>query len=234
VIIRETEDEFYMITQHDHAQLSGVLASHFSKPFFKEDPEYESLIFAIYEHDRSWIPLDDTPIWNDRSGVPFSFRDYPLLPKLLAYTHGLNETEQRNSYAGLLCSLHYSSFFLHNPHPDCIDFYDAETARQHRIRQQIQIADSELINKHFQLLQLCDDLSLFVCLNEPTFNNGLLSARWLSQIDIALTPFPFDNEFKTELRHKRVPKIEIQQHGLEEAYKNVDWADQELVYRNQS
>jgi hypothetical protein len=65
MIVRETEREFVMITQHDHAHLSGVLASHFTKEFFREDSYYQELILAIYEHDRSWIRLDDTPIWND-------------------------------------------------------------------------------------------------------------------------------------------------------------------------
>jgi hypothetical protein len=251
MIVRETEHEFVMITQNDHAHLSGVLASHFNKEFFREDSYYQELILAIYEHDRSWIRLDDTPLWNDRKQVPFSFMDYPLLPRLTLYTYGLDEIEKMSKYACLICSLHYSSFFQSNKQKECIDFYEMEISRQKRIEEELQLSDQVMIEKHLRLLQLCDDLSLYVCLNEPgadkdneypeyrngfsnsekfSVDNNILTASWKSQNEIVITSFPFDHEFSTKLRLKRMSKNHITLFGIEEAYKKTKWIDQEIIY----
>jgi hypothetical protein len=251
VIVRETESDFYLVTQHDHAQLSGVLASHFDSCFFEKDTQYDALLLAVHEHDRSWIPLDDTPIWNDKSGVPFSFRDYPLLPKLLAYKHGIDETEQMNPYAGLLCSLHYSSFFTGTADPACLVFCAEEALRQTRIK--LHLSSDELANilKHLQLLQLCDELSLYVCLNDPGiektneflgYREGFkrsemfardrerITASWVSRDEIVLTPFPFEEAFPAQLRLKRVTKEDVKRLGIESAYKSAEWIEQRLYY----
>lgn len=252
MIVRETEFDFYLVTQHDHAQLSGALASHFDRCFFPNDTQYDALLIAVYEHDRSWIPLDDTPIWNDKIGVPFSFRDYPLLPKLLAYANGLDETEQLNSYAALLCSQHYSSFFIGSTEHACLEFCTTEAVRQSRMMQHLSLDEIAGLSKHLQLLQLCDELSLYLCLNEPGIDKAneflgnhdgfkrsemfsrdeeRITASWLSRDEIALMPFPFGGEFSAQLRLKRVSKEEINRQGIEDAYKSAEWIEQQLNFK---
>ncbi|GIP31654.1 hypothetical protein J2TS4_08640 [Paenibacillus sp. J2TS4] len=135
MVVRETEHEIIMVRQHDHAQLSGEIAKHF-KSFFTDDPYFEDTLLAIYQHDLGWVRLDEVPMWNDRTSLPFSFMDFPLLPKLTHYTYGLDQIERMNKYAGLLCSLHYASFgvFRNSTVPECIDFSRHECLRQHHRR----------------------------------------------------------------------------------------------------
>ncbi|XEC94169.1 DUF3891 family protein [Paenibacillus tarimensis] len=252
MIVRETDQAFYMIKQHDHAHLSGQLASGLSTALLADDERQEEVLLAVYEHDRSHIRLDDTPVWNDRTKAPFSFSDYPLLPKLTHYKTGLDEIEAQSRYAGLLCSLHYASFFPDPNHPECIAFVQYEQERQERIIFDLQLTDWEAINKHFLLLQLCDDLSLYVCLNEPgaakerehpwyrdgikgseLFNEQageLLTARWLNEREIVLTPFPFKQSIQAVLKAKNVMKSLIYELGIEEAYRKTEMAVQEVVF----
>lgn len=123
MIIRETEHEFVMVAQHDHALLSGDVAKN---------------------------------------------TDYPSLPKVTHYQYGLDQVEKMNKYAGLLCSMHYYSFgFQDSTDRDCIEFAHHEKCRQKRIRDELNVTNDEAIIKQFRLLQLCDRISLYVCLNNP-------------------------------------------------------------------
>lgn len=183
IIIREAELEFYMITQHDHAKLSGDIARNFREKFFVDEFYSEYVLFAIYEHDRAWIELDHNPIWNDKNESPFSF--------------------------------------IH--------------------------INQETISVHLRLLQLCDDISLYVCLNQPGatkenehpwyrsgFNNTAFKASWINEQEISLLPSPFGKEFKAKLRLKRVSKEVINQSGIEEAYKKSNWFEQDFIFLNNS
>ncbi|UVI29429.1 DUF3891 family protein [Paenibacillus spongiae] len=253
MIIRETEHHFVMTAQDEHAHFSGLIANHFADHLFI-DPSYRSdTILAIHEHDRSWIRLDETPIWNDRIAVPFSFSDYPLLPKLILYRYGLDETESMNEYAGLLCSLHFSSFqdIRQSTRSECVEFIRHEAARQQRIKDKWKPLDDSMVSKHLKLLQLCDGISLYVCLNEPgaakenehpwyregfdmQIDDRKLTAQWMNEERIMIDPFPFKEAFKAAIRSKHVAKDSIKQNGIDAAYKNTPFTEQIITFVGQS
>ncbi|MBP1989329.1 DUF3891 family protein [Paenibacillus eucommiae] len=248
MIVRETEHDFVLYQQHDHAFLSGEAASNLKEQLFINDSYVQDVLFAIYEHDRSWIRLDETPVWNDHIRAPFSFTDYPFLPKLTLYSYGLDETESRNEYAALLCSLYYSSFqpIRDSKQVEAVSFYDQELARQQRIMKKLNLSE-ELVKKHFKLLQICDEISLYVCMNEegaskenehPWYKDGLktivddqaIAANWLNTETIRLTPFLFKKEFTASIRLKRVPKQLILQLGIALAYSQTPFSEQEVHF----
>jgi len=254
MIVRETEDQFVMVGQHDHARLSGDAASHFTENCFVDTNYVQDVLTGVYEHDRSWIRLDDTPVWNDRDHAPFSFMDYPLLPKLTLYKQGIDEVELRNPYAALLCSLHYASFsiFQTSELPECKQFYQHELERQARIKSERNSLDEQALRSHFQLLQLCDDISLYVCLNRPGagkeeehpwyrkgFKNSELITgnpehriipHWVSDKAIRITPSPFTGPFDAKLKLKRVSKRLAAEIGIGDAYKQTEWSEQTIVF----
>jgi hypothetical protein len=243
-----------MVKQHDHAQLSGVIAGHFRHSLFGDGARVQDMLYAVSEHDRSWIRLDDTPIWNDAASAPFSFMDYPLLPKIALYKIGLDEIETANEYAALLCSLHYASFrsFKQGVNRYCADFYNTELARQERLKNKLNPVASDEVEKHFAILQLCDDISLYICLNRPGaskeeehswYRDGFANsermdrkagqpvvARWLDVGTIALTPSPLQTKFTATLSCKSVSKSVIRQIGIATAYKQADWLKQEVSF----
>ncbi|TYS16708.1 DUF3891 family protein [Rossellomorea vietnamensis] len=239
MIIRETSHSFYMILQHDHAFLSGEIVKHFDENSLLSKEAFSHVQYAAYEHDRGWIGLDETPIWNDRCGEPYSFSDYPLLPKLAFYRIGLDEIEETSAYAALLCSMHFCSFFASSTDSDCLAFLQKERKRQERIKGEIQEVNDELVMQHFRLLQFSDNLSLYLCLNQPGaskenehpwFRKGFKNTetlhtsnqpfipRWLNRGEITVDPFPFQKEFPLSLKYKEVPKKNIKEKGIAEAY----------------
>lgn len=250
MIIRESEDAFVMTTQDDHAHFSEEVARGFREEWFLDEKYKEDCLFAIREHDRSWIRLDATPIWNDEAAVPFSFIDYPVLPKLVLYQTGVDETQEMSAYAALLCSMHYASFFKSGQ--DSLQkaelaFYHRELSRQERLKEKLNHPDEQTIARHFQLLQLCDDISLYVCMNQegaskedehPWFRKGFGSlvngqpflAEWISDHEIRITPELFTQEWTAVLRNKHVPKKRILEVGINKAYQESDWTELKITF----
>lgn len=249
MIVRETEDYFVLTEQHEHALFSAKIAANFNDGLFLNPNYKEDVLFAIQEHDRAWIRLDYTPIMNDGEGIPYSFMDYPLLPKLILYGVGVDEVEAKNEYAALLCSLHFASFkaIRESSLSDCIDFLTAESERQDRLKANLGFPDERLITQHFNLLQLCDEMSLYVCMNHPgaakedehpwyrngfgtVLDQGKINALWKNEQEIVVSPFLFDCEFTAGIKSKQVPKKLIMENGIDKAYQETEWTQQEISF----
>lgn len=109
MVIYETDQAYIMTTQHDHAHISGELASQWEESAFKNRRHKQDFVYAAREHDRGWIQLDAAPFWNDHVSAPYTFIDFPLNPRFVFYRLGIDEVEQGNTYAALLCSLMYKA-----------------------------------------------------------------------------------------------------------------------------
>lgn len=251
MIVREREHDFIMIRQHDHAFLSGEIARHIQKDLFKGENLLNDVRLAISQHDRSWIALDDTPIWNDRSNAPYSFMDYPLLPRLALYRAGLDEISEMNLYACLLCSMHFSSFFTSTLQKECAAFLNYERERQRSIKQQLAGINEDVLIHHFRLLQLCDRFSLYISLNEPGaskenehpwYRNGFNQSdvfsverkpivfSWITDRKIRADSFVFEHEFSVNLKYKSVLKQSVRTLGIDRAYKEAELLIQEVEF----
>ncbi len=165
MIVRETDKGFLLIAQHDHGLVSGDFAKRFSEEWLGEAPLRDDVLFAASNHDIGWRRLDSEVSWNGERGRPHSFVDYPSEPKMEAYTEGLDAVEAHSPYAALLCSAHYGSFVKRSEAPAEVRFREREELRRASIEASTTVPDT--FGRDFRLLQLCDDLSLFVCLNEP-------------------------------------------------------------------
>lgn len=246
LVIYEREHDWVMVPQHHHGLLSGDIAQHWNSAFINGTDHWSDVIFAITQHDRAWIDLDETPFWNDRYKCPYSFIDFPLMPKLNFYKKGIDEVENQSPYAGLLCSLHYHSFLIGAKDPAAIEFLRSEKARQHHLMEQLNLYETDkqdLLKIHFLMVQFCDDLSLYLCLQEPGtpkeeefpwFKNGFrqifpftngknIMANWLDSKQVSLTPSPLALPAEVSIQIKEVKKTNINQWGIAKAYKNADW-----------
>ena len=203
MIVRERPDSFVLVEQHQHGLVSGEFARH----WVAEAPVGEAALYAISNHDVGWRELDATVRWNEETGRPYSFLDYPAEPKLRAYTHGLDLVQARSPYAACLCNMHYGSFVRDAKSEPEVSFREVEAARRRGI--EATLSDEELASMEydFRFLQLCDDLSLFVCLNEPGRNDyphyrdgfGFMGARlvpvWEDERTLRLETIPFSEPF---------------------------------------
>ncbi len=239
MIVTKTEDAFRLFMQHDHAKVSGEFARHWSSDLFPFENLRDEVEFAITQHDRAWIPLDQQPTWNDDAGEPHSFMNYPLKRKVQHYEQGIEEVRQESLYAGLLCGAHYLSFFdQSSSNPIIQQFISREISNQEESKHVLGTKYNEdAFDFHFRLLQFCDDLSLYFCLNEPgidkkdenkMFRNGFrqrfaglderIVASWKHPDEIQLSPFPFENHFDINIPYRLVYQKEIDDKGLEKAY----------------
>lgn len=212
MIVREMPEGFLVVRQYDHGKVSGVFARHWAAGF---EP-YAPTLYAIAEHDTAWQELDDEVRFDPQTGKPYSFTSYPLAPKLLAYGHGIDRTEAEEPYAAYLCSLHYSSFVRDSREPAAVRFSQREAARREKIQETLPEDWLANVEYNFRLLQLCDDLSLFVCLNEPGENtypwyrNGFrfmgekLQPLWRDQRTLSLNPNPFSGPFEVVLPYRLI------------------------------
>lgn len=247
MIIRETEDAFVMTAQDDHGRFSGDVARGFRRELFMDESVLDEVLLAITEHDRAWLRMDDTPIWNDESRTPYTFIDYPVLPKMLMYTKGIDEIEAMSPYAGYLCSLHFASFMKEATEAPLVEFYHEELARQKRLSDQFQFPDEDVVNRQFGLLQLCDDISLYVNMNapgvskdqeHPWFKEGFdmsidgerVIAAWASEHEIRLRPFLFDQAWSASVKWKYVLKAKIDELGVAKAFDGAAWTEQTVTF----
>jgi hypothetical protein len=268
MIVRDQKEHFVLIQQHDHALVSGRLAAHWGRQDFPhlEKPD-GALVLAARLHDIGWRELDAAPEWNPAEDRPYSFVDEPLDRKLAHYRKGLDHVMKEDVYAALLCSMHYASFFpperLQALGPDAETFLNAERVRQAAIRERLQQAgrseewarrQSDLI-----LLKLWDDMSLYVCLNEPGaskaaehpwYREGFrpirsspapdgsagegealrIQARWLDPTTVTLNPFPLTGPLEIRLEFTRLSKSRIQQTGYAASYEAAPRLQQRVFF----
>lgn len=239
MIVRETPESFIFISQHDHAHIAGEFFNHLKKDFLPVD-HYESLKFAIEQHDRGWIIPDCEPLWNDKELKPYDFLDYPELLKLHFYRLGIEQIDQANSYAAILCSMHYASFIHSSASAASQAFLEREISRQKYLLTKLKIYNDSLIKYQLKFLKICDDLSLYLCLNKPGAdkseehpffkdgfakseffsNNGeiKLNASFLNKNTIKFNSSPFEKGFEIKITYQMVPKKHIIKDGLQQAY----------------
>ncbi len=254
MIIRDESTHFIMITQKDHAAVSGDMAAAWNRKYLASLKRVEDMITSVYNHDKAWEEIDAAPFYNDAKNRPFSFIDFPARPKLIHYKHGIDLVESENFYAGLLNSLHYCSL-VDSKNSSGKSFLENEKLRQKRIKDKLGMTGIEHtadIEDHFQLLQLCDSLSLFICMNSPgtekvyynnrdgfknshkfPFTNGQdITAAWKTNKDLQINPFPFDKSFSTVVRFKKVDKKSVEKNGLMYAWQEAVPEDHVIKIQN--
>ena len=243
MIVREHEEAFSLVQQHHHGQLAEELMKHWDTDMFPCDQWRSSVLTAIRNHDIGWASFDEQPFWNDAKSAPFRFTDFPLLPKIVLYRQGIDEVEMMDSYAAMLCSLHYEQFIQSSHEIEAKQFIEAEQNRRKRLSKEVDGFDKELFEKHFALLQLGDNFSLYCCVNDPGvdkanehvfFQNGIpspnnfsalptgrIGIHFADQHTIKVEDYPFCHPFDVEVKQKNVLKKDIEDKGLQVAYEET-------------
>lgn len=247
MIVRERPDAFIMIEQDNHAHISGEIISHWLDDFFVGEKYRKSVTDAIYMHDLGWKAFDQQPFWNDEKQAPYTFINFPVQTKAVLYKHGFDAVAQQDLYAAWLCSEHYTRFMLHEDADEAQAFVKREKKRQQQIIAALPTFDYSLFDFHYGLLQICDNLSLYMCLNEPNvtkedvhpffhdgiplspslhvFDHSKMQLDWRSMETIAIHPFPFASPPHVTLKQKTVTKRSIMDKGLNKAYQSYPYEE---------
>lgn len=219
MIRREREGRYYLITQHEHALLSGRLAERWGNRDFEAPEPRESVIRGISMHDCGWPLHDERPTLNDK-GAPLNVFETPRRIGTPVWTLSAERAAAVDPYAGLLVSLHVLSLSMlpsiYSPTPHDVfelnKFQHQEIERQESMRQALGLRtdrplklglaepgvdpEEDRLANNFHLLQALDKLSLSLCFANGLFERlehvGLkLSHSREEPATILLDPWPF-------------------------------------------
>lgn len=245
------------IEQHEHALISGQFLRYWRDEYFLGKDMKSSVEHAVTNHDRSWIPLDKNPIYLPEKSNLASFIDFPMEQKLQSYRSGILQLLNEDVYAGYLLSCHYASFFSNKPEPDPLgtQFMLEEEQRQHTIKEELhqkqKLPSKEEREFHFDLLQLCDNLSLYVCMNRwnarkdeeiswfkdgfkqklSPLNDERLYPEWKSETMVTLDPYPFKpDQLQTVIPFKRLSKEDLKKPTIQEIYRDTPTENHPITF----
>jgi len=113
---RRVGNQIWLISQPDHAAVSGYLAAHwgnqeFAQPgYYAPAPEPERLraevVLAIAEHDNGWWEWEADPELSPKDGLPLHLTDLKQQHGLERWRLGVPRFAAEHPYVALLISLH--------------------------------------------------------------------------------------------------------------------------------
>jgi hypothetical protein len=219
MIVRyESDGSIVMITQNDHAQLSGLFAAHWGNDTFEKPQPYASLVRAAMFHDRGWIRYETGPQLNPETGRTPNYREVPNeRTQLEAFEWAGDWLSAIDPYAGLMIAKHRSGLWQGRygviTHPPAIQrgtlapeiqaFIAKSEAKQ---KVAVEKLDAKEIAINYNLLQVWDMMSLYICSTQvlkperiepvPVGYSGVAGVALiltpLQPDTIALNPYPFD------------------------------------------
>jgi hypothetical protein len=241
----ETSDGWWLVTHPDHAHLAGEFASHWGNAFFAAPEPRERVLRAIYRHDDGWRGRDAMPMVT-KAGKPAAFslelvgkysafEEIDLAAYLKVRREAVQLIAQEEPYAAILISMHTYNLLSERADRGTIrtedlpfldEFLVEQKTLQRALRERL-LEDGEMdadyltlesLDKHFQLLQACDNLSLLSCVDFDGDANLLhalpLKSGGASEVKVErvgersfrLTPYPFaEQKIVFKLRARYVP-----------------------------
>ena len=219
MIVRPLEDgSLVLITQTDHAGLSGLFAAGWDARAFGGFARRESLLRAASCHDMSWARWETAPTWDAARGLVPDFMHVPVDETLLADNQwAIDWLDTFDPYAALLVSRHRTGLWrarygaLSDPAPapghPLPPATEAFIARQHAWQDaRLQSLDRRVFDVDYQLLQIFDILSLYLCTRAPVkrrigpaplsykgdgTDGVMLECEPLDTHEVRVSPFPF-------------------------------------------
>lgn len=173
MIRREKNGGWFLITQHDHAELSGRIMTHWGNGEFAKPSPYDEVLFAVREHDSGWKEWDTLPKINLETGYPANFTEMSFEDQGDIWRRCYKPYSENNPYASCLVALHFSKFSRNNlkkdPGNQIAESLHKELKEFVANGLNLQIVDGNLteipyeIIKNLKLLQIGDILSLALC-----------------------------------------------------------------------
>jgi uncharacterized protein DUF3891 len=196
MIRRAAGDDFLLVTQHDHALLSGELAEQCGNEYFAHPEPREPVITGVRLHDCGWPLHDDEPTLN-KTGLPLDVFETPRDIALKVWQTSVDRAIAKDPYAGLLVSLHVLSLSVfvttqasfmqekweleRGPQMFAVSkFQQNQVERQESLRLQLGLRNDrstesreatqkseDQLNFNFRMLQAMDLISLAACCTKP-------------------------------------------------------------------
>ena len=172
-----------VVTQIDHARMSGQFARAFGNDEFAGLEPCRAVEFVAGHHDEGWDETDRMVLRDLNTNLPYHLTQTPLTELVKTSARSPEFNEQHHPYSGILSSMHTYGLFhgryglsdkifidlIPMEHKDAVaGMLKAELARQERLKAQLMgdeetavwVTDSYLFH-NYKLLQFFDTLALY-------------------------------------------------------------------------
>lgn len=198
MIRRLAGEQFWLVSQNDHARFAGVIAACIGGQFALPDPR-EAVLDAVSSHDAGWPSHDDAPTLNSK-GQPLNVFEISMGLATKVWASSAERAKAKGFYTALLVSihqLHLSHYatqdgpFPHERAKSSADqftlnkFQHQQVELQESLRRELQLRTDlplhfglaargtgpaeDALSYHYGLLSLCDRLSLQLCMGRLLF-----------------------------------------------------------------
>jgi hypothetical protein len=172
MIVRRVGQEVLLITQQDHAILSGQLASAWGNPRFAGPQPREEVIEAVVRHDDGWAEWDQAlPV--DSGGNPIDFLHAPPSEAIQIWSNSISTAATLGPMSGIIVSTHFSRLAEwgirdswsaeERGDPTAQDFLDRQRNDRRKWRNRLDPKAREWVDYNTQVLRICDWISLVLC-----------------------------------------------------------------------
>lgn len=191
MIVRREGNDLVLLTQPNHAALSGRLMDAWRRDGLPAHPARETILLATREHDNGWLEVDREPLLDAQTGRPFDFVSVPDEVKQPIWPRATRRVGAMSPLAGALVAQHALTVLSrHHTDPSWIAFFDA--LRKERSRLTPTDVSQDSLDDAYRFVYLGDLLSLIFC-NGWTESFGAYGYRiTLRGSRLQIAPDPFD------------------------------------------
>jgi hypothetical protein len=207
IVRKEADGSLVLITQTNHAELSGQFAANWGNDLFARPRPFQSVVRATVYHDAGWYRYEAQPTYDVATRTTPNFPQVPADPtQLAAYQWAIDWLTDIDPYAGLLISRHRTGLWseryqtISNPplrqrgplSELVTEFMARNEARQ---EQALASLDRDEFAVNYHNLQVWDLLSLYLCSAEPKSQAiELVPSRYRQRDDVRMSLEPLDGE----------------------------------------
>ena len=238
-----TPTGYTLVAHQDHARLAGRFAAHWGNALFPVPAAPAALpevLAAVARHDDAWAARDASPLLTRENrpsaftrelvGAYSAFEEIDLADYLAVRGAATEAVATEHPYAAILVSMHTHNLLTEQAdlatikpadRPLHATFVEGQLARQKQLAALLPPdlaphATPEKLQRAFEFLQFCDNLSLLVCVGydqarpvrhthpDATGTRRTLTCTPLGDSTYRLTPWPFDQaalDFTVPTRH---------------------------------
>jgi len=206
MIVVDESPNLLIITQSDHARLSGELLSLWIRDGLPDHPRRQGLLFATREHDNGWREADAAPRFDAVRQRPHDFSTFPSTDRGAIWKLGIERFSRQHPYAALLISHHAEVLYRQagGSPEDWLEYLPRLEDQRQRWFPEAAVSQA-VIDQDYRFLQTADLLSLAVCnrWQEP-LDAGLVRASVLEGT-LHLKPFPLAGATTLRVPCRRIP-----------------------------
>ena len=207
MIVRAEHDSFVLITQPEHAALSGRIMAAWQTDGLRSHIRRQTILLATREHDIGWQPVDRRPTVDLATGHPHHFLAAPDSTKREIWPSGVAQLKPRNTAAAALVAQHALTVLDRRPSAAWQHFFSTMEAERNRIVSAGAFdGNHDTLLADYRFVLLGDFLSLVFCCGwRQTFHRGGYDIT-LHTDHLVIQPDPFGGrEIKLEVAARRIP-----------------------------